>query len=133
MAPTNTDRILLPDKDELIWLFFRFNGRLGRAAFVLTAMFWVVVVSFPLYQFMRVSPDSTAAQAWSAVFGMTFIVFLWVHVASAVKRLHDMGKPGIMAVALFIPVVSIVAFIALCLFPGDAGRNRYGQFTNSAR
>lgn len=127
------DRIPLPDKDELIWLFFRFNGRLGRAAFVLTAMFWTVVVSFPLYQFMRVPPESTAAQVWSALFAMAFVVFLWAHVATAVKRLHDIGKPGIMAVALFIPVVSIIAFIVLCLFPGDASRNQYGEFTNSAQ
>lgn len=123
----------MPNKDELIWLFFRFTGRLSRAAFVLAFLFMLVVVSFPLYQFMRVPAESTAAQAWSAVFGMTFIVFLWSHIAAAVKRLHDMGKPGIMAVALFIPVVSIVAFVALCLFPGNPGRNQYGKYTNSAQ
>ena len=40
---------------------------------------------------------------------------------SSVKRLHDIGRPGIIALSLFIPVVSIVAFIALCLFPGNPG------------
>lgn len=121
----------MPDKDQFIWLFFRFTGRIGRAAFLLAFLFMLMVVSFPLYQFTRVPADSAAAQAWSAVFGMTFVVFLWTHIAAAVKRLHDMDKPGIMAVALFIPVVSIVAFLVLCIMPGSAGRNRYGRYTNS--
>jgi uncharacterized membrane protein YhaH (DUF805 family) len=123
----------LPDRNELTWLFFRFSGRLNRAAYILTFLFMLVVMSFPLYQFMRVPQESAAAQAWSTVFGIVFLVFLWGHIASSVKRLHDMGKPGIMAVSLFIPVVSIIAFLVLCIFPGDAGPNNYGQRTNSAR
>ncbi|TGQ03192.1 DUF805 domain-containing protein, partial [Mesorhizobium sp. M00.F.Ca.ET.217.01.1.1] len=31
---------------------------------------------------------------------------------------------------LFVPVVSIVAFLVLCLFPGQPGPNRYGRRTN---
>ena len=34
-AQTDTDRILLPEKDKLIWLFFRFSGRVSRAAYFL--------------------------------------------------------------------------------------------------
>lgn len=131
--PINTDRIHLPEKNKFIWLFFRFSGRLSRVAFLLTFLLMVVVVSFPLYQFMRVPAESLAGQTWSVLFGLIFVAFLWIHIATSVKRLHDMGKPGILAVSLFIPVVSIVVFLILCLFPGNPGPNQYGQYANSAQ
>ncbi|PWJ80889.1 uncharacterized membrane protein YhaH (DUF805 family) [Pseudaminobacter salicylatoxidans] len=121
----------MADKNTLIWLFFRFSGRIGRAVYVLAFLLMLVVVSFPLYQHMRFAPGTTASDVWSTVFGLTFIVFLWVHVATSVKRLHDMGKSGLMAIALFIPVVSLVAFVVFCLFPGNEGRNQYGEKADS--
>lgn len=124
------DRTRLPDRTALFWLFFRFSGRVNRAAFILTFLLMLVVVSFPLYQFMRVPAESPAAQTWSVLFGVTFLVFLWSHVALSVKRLHDIDKPGIFAAALFIPVVSILAFLAFCIFPGTPGPNRYGERSN---
>ncbi|MGB3390868.1 MAG: DUF805 domain-containing protein [Pseudaminobacter sp.] len=122
----------MPD-NQFFWLFFRFSGRLNRVAFLLTSMLMVVVVSFPLYQFMRVPAESLAGQTWSVLFGLTFITFLWIHIATSVKRLHDMGKPGILAISLFIPVVSIIVFLILCLFPGTSGPNQYGRYTNSVQ
>ncbi|RUM99331.1 DUF805 domain-containing protein [Pseudaminobacter arsenicus] len=119
--------------NQYLWLFFRFSGRLSRVAFLLTFLLMVVVVSFPLYQFMRVPAESLAGQTWSVLFGVIFVTFLWVHIATSVKRLHDMGKPGILAVSLFIPVVSIIVFLILCLFPGNPGPNQYGRYANSAQ
>ncbi|MBA3449508.1 MAG: DUF805 domain-containing protein [Pseudaminobacter sp.] len=121
------------DRNELIWLFFRFSGRVNRAPFILTFLLMMVLVSFPLYQFLRVPAESPAAQTWSVLFGVAFLVFLWSHVAISVKRLHDMDRPGIFAATLFIPVVSILAFIALCVFPGTSGPNRYGEHPNRPR
>lgn len=125
------DQIPLPDRSAFFWLFFRFSGRVSRAAYILGFMFMLVVVSFPLYQYMRVPVESGAAQIWSLLFGIVFIAFLWAHVAFSVKRLHDMGKPGLFAVSLFVPVVSIIAFVLLCIYPGDPGPNQYGQQTNT--
>jgi uncharacterized membrane protein YhaH (DUF805 family) len=67
---------------------------------------------------------------WSFIFFIAFIASLWSNIALAVKRLHDLDKPGIAALILFVPVVSIVAFLLLCLFPGQPGPNRYGRRTN---
>lgn len=121
----------MPDTSAFIWLFFRFSGRVSRAAYVLGFLLMMVVMAFPLYQFMRVPPESAMAQLWSVLFGLAFVVFLWAHVAFSVKRLHDFDKPGLYAVALFIPIISIAAFLALCLYPGTPGPNQYGQQTNS--
>jgi uncharacterized membrane protein YhaH (DUF805 family) len=123
----------LPNNVDFFWLFFRFSGRVNRAAYLLGFLFMLVVMSFPLYQFMRVHPESGAAQVWSMLFGATFLTFLWAHIAFSVKRLHDFDKPGLFAVALFIPVVSIFAFIALCFFPGTPGPNQFGNTTNAPK
>ena len=44
----------------------------------------------------------------------------------AIKRLHDIGYPGPLSLCLFIPVLSPVVFIALCLWPGEPGPNEFG-------
>lgn len=123
----------MPNKLDYFWLFFRFSGRISRAAYVLGFLFMLMVVSFPLYQFMRVHPESSAAQLWSLLFGLTFFAFLWAHVAFSVKRLHDFDKPGLLAITLFIPIVSIITFVVLCFYPGTPGPNQFGSQTNAPR
>jgi uncharacterized membrane protein YhaH (DUF805 family) len=121
----------LPEKDKLIWLFFRVSGRVSRAAYFLAGLLLAVVQAFLLYRFTLVPEGSMAGQTWAAAFWLVMIVSVWSNVALSVKRLHDIGKPGIIAIVLFIPVISIVAFIALCLIPGEQGPNQYGTRPNA--
>jgi uncharacterized membrane protein YhaH (DUF805 family) len=120
----------LPDSSQLIWLFFRFNGRVARAAFFLAGLLLAIVQAFLLYRFTLAPEGSAASEFWQSAFWVAVAVSVWSNVALGVKRLHDMSKPGIFAVTLFIPVISIIAFIVLCLFPGDPGPNRYGAAAN---
>ncbi|RWA71934.1 MAG: DUF805 domain-containing protein [Mesorhizobium sp.] len=131
MAPINTDRTRLPEKADFIWLFFKTSGRVSRAAYFLGGLLVALVQAFPLYRFTLVPEGSAESNMWSFVFFLTFLASLWSNVVLAVKRLHDFDKPGIAALVLFVPVVSIVAFLVLCLFPGQAGPNRYGSRTNA--
>ena len=64
-------------------------------------------------------------------FWFMVLISVWANLALCVKRLHDFGRPGIIAAVLFIPVISIVAFIALCLIPGNPGPNQYGNRPNA--
>lgn len=121
----------MPEKDKLIWLFFRFSGRVSRAAYFLAGLLLAIVQAFLLYRFTLVPEESTAGQTWAAIFWLVMVVAIWANVALSVKRLHDIGKPGLIALALFIPIVSIIAFVALCLIPGNAGPNQYGQHPNA--
>jgi len=122
----------LPDRSQLFWLFFLFKGRVSRAAFFLAGLLLVVIQLFVVYRFTLVPQETAESQLWASLFSVTFLVSIWANVALGVKRLHDLGRPGIFAVVLFIPVISIVAFIALCLMPGEPGPNRYGSDTNSS-
>jgi uncharacterized membrane protein YhaH (DUF805 family) len=131
MAATSMGLIPLPDRSQLSWLFFSLSGRVSRSAYFLAGLLLAIAQAFPLYRFMLAPEESTTAQMWAAVFGVVFFASLWCNVALAVKRLHDFGRPGILAVSLFIPVISIIAFLVLCFFPGDPGRNKYGGRTNA--
>ena len=121
----------MPDKNQLLWLFFRFSGRISRAAFFLGGLLLAVIQAFFLYRFAMVPEDSSEGRLWATAFMLIVLVSMWSSVALGAKRLHDMGRPGILAVSLFIPVASIIAFIALCAFPGSPGANQYGKRTNA--
>lgn len=120
-------------RNQLIWLFFGTSGRLGRAAYFLAGLLLAVIQAFFLYRMVQAQEAGLTGAFWESGFVVTFFVSLWSNVALGVKRLHDFDKPGIVAAALFIPAVSIVAFIILCLFPGDKGPNRYGEYTNAPK
>lgn len=104
---------------------------MSRLAYFLGGLLVAIVQAFPLYRFTLVPEGTAESETWALLFLIAFLASLWSNVALAVKRLHDFGKPGLMAIVLFIPVISIAAFLLLCLFPGDKGSNRYGARTNS--
>ena len=118
---------------DLGWFFFRSTGRVNRTAFLLGGLLIAVFQSLPLYRMTLVPPDSQAYQTWASVFVLLFFVSLWSNVVLGIKRLHDMDKPGIAAISLFVPIVSILAFVVLCIFPGTSGPNSYGSRTNAPR
>jgi uncharacterized membrane protein YhaH (DUF805 family) len=120
----------LAEHTRLIWLFFRFKGRVARAAYFLAGLFLAIVQAFLLYRFTLTPEGTQASETWAALFWLSFLVSVWSNVALGVKRLHDIDRPGLYAVALFIPVLSIIAFVGLCLMPGTPGPNRYGDQPN---
>lgn len=118
---------------QLIWLFFSPSGRLGRAPYFLAFMLASLVPAFFLYRFLLLPQGGSGSQMWEGLFGIAFLATIWANGALGIKRLHDVGQPAIYAISLFIPVISIVAFVALCLFPGDPGPNKYGPHTNAPK
>lgn len=121
----------MPDTSQLVWLFFRFTGRVSRAAYFLAGLLMAVVQAFFLYRSTLVEQQSTAGELWASLFWVAVALSIWSNVALGVKRLHDLGRPGILSVTLFVPIVSLIAFVALCLMPGQPGPNQYGRQTNA--
>jgi uncharacterized membrane protein YhaH (DUF805 family) len=74
--------------------------------------------------------NSATADTWATVFFFALLLSLFCYVAITVKRLHDLGRPGLEAAWLFVPIISIIVFVALCIVPGQPGPNRYGRRTN---
>lgn len=119
--------------NQFIWLFFQTSGRVGRAAYFLAGLLLAIIQAFFLYRMVMAQDAGLPGTGWENAFVVSFFISLWSNVALGIKRLHDFDKPGIIAVALFIPAISIVAFVVLCLFPGTPGPNKYGLRTNAPK
>lgn len=118
---------------QLLWLFFGFAGRISRLVYVLTGLLTMVVLMFLLYRTILAQESGTGATSWDAAFSVAIVVSLWTQAALSAKRIQDFGKTGLFAVLLFLPVVNVISFIVLCLYPGDEGPNAYGERTDSPR
>ncbi len=114
-------------KYTLKWLFFEFDGRIRRMTYFLSGVFFVLLYTYITAAIFQ-TPKSSALLGW---LGLAFLglmaVSLWATIALSVKRLHDLGFPGVMTVVMFIPMVSFLFFFALCLVPGNPGKNQYGS------
>ena len=62
----------------------------------------------------------------SSILPVVLLVTFYSNIAVAVKRLHDLGYAGFLAVALLIPFVNLAFTIWVGILPGTAGPNRYG-------
>jgi len=124
---------MVVSSNNYIWLFFSFSGRVSRWVYFLASLLVGLAQVFPYYRLLLVPEGSEAAATWSAIFLLVLAGSLWPHVALSVKRLHDFNREGFFAIALFIPVLSIITFFVLCLYPGDRQANRFGSVTNSRR
>lgn len=90
-----------------------------------------VVQLFMLYRYGLVAEETGEGAIWAFGFWAVGFLSLWCGFALGVKRVHDFGKPGVLALTLFIPVVTLIAFIVFCLWPGDQASNAYGPRTNA--
>jgi uncharacterized membrane protein YhaH (DUF805 family) len=121
------------NRQQLLWLFFGVSGRLARAPYFLAGLFAQLVPAFVLYRFTLVPEASGASEVLATIFWLALLLSVWSNITLGIKRLHDFGQPGVVAVSLLVPVVSYLVFVFLCFYPGDAGPNRFGDYTNSPR
>ncbi|MCP4318384.1 MAG: DUF805 domain-containing protein [Hyphomicrobiales bacterium] len=112
------------------WFFFGLSGRIGRAPYILGTLLQIAIFAILFTQILAFPEDSVQFTYWSLVFFAYALVFVWIMVAMSVKRLHDMEIPGAVVLCLFVPVVSIIAFLVMCVWKGTDGPNDYGNDFN---
>lgn len=106
---------------------FSFKGRIGRGAFWLATLLLavahvgVVVLAGAIAQ--AVDQPILALGVMVAWIPMV----LWVSLAVHFKRWHDLGYSGWAFLLGLIPIVNLLAFIALGFFPGQPEVNQYGM------
>ncbi len=113
----------------MIWFFFRFSGRISRAAYFWGVMLMLVVTGFLVYRLF--SGASGGHLSATLTFNLGLLALNWAQAAIGAKRFHDFEKPGILALLLFVPMVNLVMLVALGLIPGTSGPNKYGPTTNT--
>lgn len=111
------------------WLFFGFSGRVNRAAYIPAGLLLYLARFYPVYRIIAAEGQESVQTVWGGVFLIVLGVTLIMHLALAVKRLHDMNASGWFSL-LFL-VGDFLVYLVLCIAPGTQGPNRFAATTNS--
>ena len=107
----------------LVRLIFSFNGRIGRAEYLLGLVIALVGLFLGLGA-IGAALRSTGLDALGMI--IVLVLFFWAKFAIAAKRLHDLGKSGFWCLALFVPVVGFIVVLMFLFVPGEEYDNQYG-------
>ncbi|GEO83610.1 MULTISPECIES: DUF805 domain-containing protein [Alphaproteobacteria] len=108
------------------WLLFSPSGRAGRQVFILGWLFWLAINSYTVASLALHQEDEELFRFFSLLFFAGLAASSASTIMLSIKRLHDMGLPGLLVFVLFIPAVSLVMLFVLCLWPSQSGANSYG-------
>ena len=105
---------------------FAWSGRFTRSEFAVAHLGFVVValVVFGVGAALMAAAGDKNKGAWIAVglFGLVWIPIAFiVNVGSTVRRLHDLGQSGWLALVSFVPCVSLVFLVYLLAAKGREG------------
>ena len=108
------------------WLFFGMSGRIGREVYWLAFFFIVVILGIALQPTVDPETGSLSLRGGGLAV-VALLVAIFANIAIGVKRLHDFNVPGMFAVTLFVPFLSVIATLVIGLLPGNPGPNRFGD------
>lgn len=94
--------------DTLTNHYFDFNGRVGRTQF-----WWYVLVVVVLAILVGII-GSITTRLISSLFSLALLL---PNLGMGVRRLHDVGKPGIYVLLPLVPAVLAMLFLFLFLWP----------------
>lgn len=107
-------------------MLFGFSGRLA------VVPFWVAVALLGLSVFLI---DMASESGHGAVRALSYALWMpvvWSVFAVTAKRLHDFDATGAWVAVLGLPVVGVIAAVAIGLIPGSTGANRFGPKGNTS-
>jgi uncharacterized membrane protein YhaH (DUF805 family) len=139
----------LPGQPSLLWMFLSLTGRISRAPYLLGVLLILVIQLFFLYRvvmsapgmsleenlarIMAGAPATPTQQFWMESFSLVGLATAFPMAAITVKRLHDLGRTGWIALVAFLPFLNLLSIVLLSALPGTVGPNRYGSVPNASR
>jgi uncharacterized membrane protein YhaH (DUF805 family) len=115
-------------------LFFSPSGRLSRGPYALGILFWFALQFASIGQMFagdRLNSDGLLIIGFLALI-VTALLSVVSMTMLTIKRVHDLGHPGLLAFLIFVPVVSLFALLFFLLFPSGPP-NDYGTYPNQPR
>lgn len=113
------------DPKTYFWLFFRFDGRIGRQVYWLAILFLSALVGITAP--FAIDPDTGAvALAFGPIQSLVYTVSTISSITVSIKRLHDLGMSGFFALGLLFFPIAIILSLWLGIRKGDASPNRFG-------
>ena len=115
----------------MAWLFFSPSGRLSRQPYVMSFLFWFVLQAVAIGQMFAAERQHNDAMLALATLGLIVVGLISIvsMVMLTIKRVHDMGYPGMLAFLIFVPVVSFFALICFLFWPSGPP-NDFGDYPN---
>ena len=116
-------------------MLLSFDGRMRRSHWWAIRVISTVLLCILLFLAVGVLTAAFPAPQSKAAGGIALIVaglpavvaYLWVYLATSVKRLHDQDLTGWIAALFFVPYVGgLAAFIVLGCLEGTKGPNKFG-------
>lgn len=99
---------------------FRLRDRIGRGRYLAWNFVFTILLLLGTVPLMMVAGE--AAATWlSALCSAAVGMYL------GVRRLHDLGRSGWIALGLLVPVLNLAIGLWLLCAPGDPEANRFGQ------
>ena len=93
--------------------YFVFEGRTGLREF------WM----FVLINLIISAVLGALLPPVAAIYGLAVLL---PSLGAGVRRLHDVGRSGWLALVVLIPVVGWIILLVLCVQKGTAGENKFG-------
>lgn len=105
-----------------------FNGRIGRKAFWLFTVAFIVIYGIAAFAGGVTVDPATGMPGYAAWFWLLIIVLIWPSLAVQAKRWHDQDKSAWWILIGLVPFVGGLITLVMCGFiAGTPGPNRFGE------
>lgn len=100
-----------------------FSGRARRKEY------WMYILFHIIFTFLTAFLDILLSTEFNDV-GLFYLIYLVLNIipgiAVSVRRLHDIGKSGLMILVNLIPIVGPIWFLVLTCMEGESKSNKWG-------
>ena len=113
-------------------LLFSPKGRIGRVQYILFTL-TILIITLLIHTFFpnRVLLEKAPLDAASLINFLLLLGVLVLHIMVTIKRFHDFNITGYATMMLYAPYLGLLVLIALILYPGTDGDNRFGRAPGS--
>lgn len=111
---------------QTAWLLFGLKGRISRRIYWLSLVLLISINGVLVGQLFG-GEEASFNRLAQAVGPFVILGTLYSNIAITVKRLHDVGYAGFLAVAIFVPLINFAFTIWVGVLPGTPGPNAYGE------
>ena len=113
-------------RSDFVWLYLRFDGRIGREVYWLAILLlWCVL--FLIIAMLVATRGQAGAEVPTLLLGLAS---MWCEMAILVKRQHDWGLPWYWCLLAFVPIAGVVWMVACGIVASNPGPNAYGPRPN---
>ena len=95
------------------WALFSFKGRIARQSFWLGALLIIAIQGVIVARLIATNDGQESSLFWALIMIFSWPISIWMGLALAVKRLHDINASPFLAGLIFFPFLSMY-FCSFC-------------------